>query len=101
MSTDQLSFDDPPAQRHSRTSREAARAIKDHAPSLRDRVLGCIERCGPITDQAGAVTLGMSENTWRPRRVELVAEGLVRADAETQHTLSGREAVAWVACEPL
>jgi predicted ArsR family transcriptional regulator len=96
----QLTFDDPPAQKHSRTSRAAAAAIKEHAPTLRERVYYAIMTYGPITDQALAERLGLSENTVRPRRVELVAAGLVRADAELGRTSSGRAAMRWVTCNP-
>lgn len=97
---EQLTFDDPPAQRHSATSRAAAEAIKEHAPSIRQRVYDLIAYAGPISDQQIAVTLGLAENTVRPRRVELVAEGLVQAHYETVLTASKRQATAWVVSEP-
>lgn len=100
MTLEQLTFPDPPAQRHSRTSRQAAERIKDHAPSIRERVYEVIRREGPISDQRLASTLGLAENSIRPRRVELVAEGLVRAHYETVLTASNRQATAWVLSEP-
>jgi len=38
----------------------------------------------------------MSENTYRPRRVELMSAGLVRAYHQVGTTKSGRSAVQWV-----
>lgn len=96
---EQLDLLNPPAQRHSSTSRAAAKAIKDHAPSIRERVYALIAYAGPISDQQIATTLNLAENTVRPRRVELVAEGLVRAAPDVVRTASGRQATAWIASE--
>ena len=96
----QLTFDDPPAQRHSRTSREAAEAIREHALTLRERVYWYIVAHGPCTDEEIALGLELNPSTARPRRIELVAEGLVRAAPETKRTLARREATAWVSTEP-
>lgn len=100
MVIEQLDIFDPPAQRHSRTSRLAAKEIKPYVPSIRQRVLEVIIREGPISDQAIADRLEMAENTVRPRRVELVAEGWARAAPDTVLTRSKRQATAWVAAEP-
>lgn len=91
---------DPPFQAHSSTSRKASREIKPYVPSIRQRVLECIIRQGPISDQSIAEHLGLAENTVRPRRVELVAEGWARAAPDTVLTRSKRQATAWVAAEP-
>ena len=96
----QLSFSDPPAQRHSGTSVAAARAIKAKAPSLRERVYYFIMAHGPVTDQEIAEGLGLDPSTARPRRIELVAAGKVRCHHETRRTASGHAAHAWVTCEP-
>lgn len=97
----QLDIFDPPAQRHSKTSRAAAKSIKPYVPSIRQRVLEVIIKQGPISDQAIAASLGLAENTVRPRRVELVADGWVRAAPDTVLTRSRRQATAWIASEPL
>ena len=89
-------FSQPPAQRHSSTSLAAAESIKPHVTELQARVLRCIQSCGPISDQAIAVTLGLSENTARPRRIELTAAGFVRAAPELVTNASGRKAVGWI-----
>jgi hypothetical protein len=86
----------PPAQRHSPTSREAAEKIKSGTPTLRSRVYKFIKVCGPVTDEQIALGLGLNPSTARPRRVELVSMGLVRAAAELGKTNSGRSAMAWV-----
>ena len=91
---------DPPAQRHSRTSREAAEAIKPHVASIRERVYLYVMAHGPCTDQSIAIGLDLAENTVRPRRVELMAQGAIRADAELGVTSSGRRANRWVTSEP-
>ena len=92
--------DDQPAQRHSRTSRAAAKEIKPYVPSIRQRVHEVIIKEGPISDQAIAIKLGLAENTVRPRRVELVAHGWARAAPDTVLTKSKRQATAWIAAEP-
>ena len=96
----QLTFDDAPAQRHSRTSRQAAEAIKPHVLTLKERVLCFITAHAPVTDEEIAEGLGLNPSTARPRRVELVAEGLVRAAPDTKRTSSGRRATAWMPLEP-
>lgn len=85
------------AQRHSATSVAAARSMTQIAPTLRDRVLRFIESAGPVTDEEIAVTLGLNPSTARPRRIELVADGLVMAAPETRPTAAGRAATAWIA----
>jgi hypothetical protein len=86
-----------PDQRHSPTSVAAARQIEPVRETLRDHVYHLIADAGPITDEAIATTLGLNPSTARPRRVELVALGLVRAAPELHKTSSGRSAMAWVA----
>lgn len=90
----QWSFFDPPAQRHSSESLEAAAEIANAAPNLRARVLAAIEELGPLTDEQIARVTGIAPNTARPRRVELVDAGLV-AKVGVSRTQSGRKAAAW------
>ena len=89
-------FDQPPAQRHSLTSVAAAESIEASVSAPRERVRRAIETYGPVTDEHIAVVTGLSPNTARPRRVELVAAGIVMAHHATQTTASGRQATAWV-----
>lgn len=97
MSLEQLDIFEAPAQRHSATSRAAATQIAPHAPTLRARVLAYIAKNGPCSDEQIANALGLNPSTARPRRIELVAEGLVRAHYETGKTSSGRSATLWIA----
>ena len=88
-----------PAQSHSETSVAAAELIEPHAGSLRAQVLDCIRKFSPlgITDDGIQQALGMNPSTQRPRRIELVAAGLVADSGRTRNTISGRQATIWVA----
>ncbi len=91
-------FGDPPAQRHSPTSTAAAEAIIPHLPPLRLAVLLAIRGAADgLTDEEGVGVTGLSPNTWRPRRVELMRAGLVVDSGRTRRAKSGRRAVVWVA----
>jgi len=91
--------DDPPAQRHSGTSREAAEQIAGVSGPLRRAVyewlLGRGDQGG--TDEEIQDALNMPASTQRPRRVELVETGFVRDSTRTRLTRSRRKAVVWVA----
>ena len=89
-------FSQAPAQRHSSTSREAARLIDPTANKLRQRVFDCIREHQPVTDERIAELTGLNPSTARPRRIELVQAGLIRAGGVSRKTRSGRNAVAWV-----
>jgi hypothetical protein len=88
---------DPPAQRHSRPSVEAAEAIRPSTNRLRQRVFDYIESRGAdgATDQECQKDLGMDESTQRPRRWELAQARLI-TQAGTRRTKSGRAATVWV-----
>lgn len=90
----QLAFGDAPAQSHSPTSVAAAKAIKPKVSGLRRRVLEFLANAGPATDEDMQIRMAMSPNTQRPRRVELVRDGLV-AQFDTGQTRAGRAAVLW------
>jgi len=81
------------------TSDAAAMAISESAHTLRARVLGYLLglRERGATDEEAQHALGMNPSTQRPRRGELVEQGLVRDSGRTRATLSGRQAVVWVA----
>jgi hypothetical protein len=49
------------------------------------------------TDEEIQVALNLSPNTERPRRIELVAQGLVEKSGITRFTSSHRKAAVWVA----
>lgn len=85
----------PPYRRGSDTSKKAAAAVADKAPSQRERVLSVL-RLGPLTDEQIAARLGLRDNTVRPRRIELKNLGLI-VEAGTAMTTSGRAATLWKA----
>lgn len=97
MTTPRALFADPPAQQHSATSVAAAQAIRSNAQTLRARVLEYLQSRGETgaTDEEIQAGLGMAQNTQRPRRVELVAGGLVIDSGKTWATASGRQATVW------
>lgn len=88
----------PPSVRSSRTSAAAADGIRSGSAKLRQQVLDLLRACpGGLTDEELQQRLGMNPSTERPRRVELVALGLVADSGRTGRTASGRSAVLWVA----
>lgn len=88
------------AQEHSATSREAAAKIEPTRNEKRAVVLRAIELHGGLTDEQVAELTGMDPNTARPRRIELIAEKLVRDSGRTRVTRSGRKAVVWEKVPP-
>jgi hypothetical protein len=87
-------FSQPPYQRHSETSKAAADSVKESAGTLREQVYDCIVQWGPICDEVISAMTGIPPNTVRPRRVELLRAGRIKAWGKTR-TRSGRSAVAW------
>lgn len=90
-------FPDPPAQRHSETSRAAALSMKPRAGNLRALVLAFIRSRGEggATDEEIQEALAMPASTQRPRRIELVSGALVVDSGLTRPTRSGRQATVW------
>jgi predicted ArsR family transcriptional regulator len=88
-----FNHENPPFRRHSTTSKTAAAMVAEKTPSQRERVL-MILGTEPLTDEGIAVRLGMRENTVRPRRIELLRQGLI-VGAGTALTSSGRPANLW------
>lgn len=84
----------PPAIRDSATSRRAAESAAPRARTLRAQVLDLLR--DPLTDDQGAERLGVSPNTYRPRRVELVRRGDVVRVATGKST-AGNPAAIWQA----
>lgn len=79
------------------TSIEAAGAMTNaRAESIRLSVLTEL-RLRPQTDQELAERLGVSGNTIRPRRIELVESGMVRDSGERRLTKAKRKAIVWEA----
>ena len=88
----------PPYQRHSVTSKEAALEMLPTAGTLRRQVYDYLRsRPGGLTDEEIQDQMDMPPSTERPRRVELVAAGLVKDSGRVRKTRSGRKAVVWIA----
>lgn len=80
-------------------SQNAAETVKPYVNRLRQRVYDLIKSAGyqGLTDEMIQHQLRMNANTERPRRVELVKSGKVKAGTFRYYTSSGRPATAWVA----
>ena len=91
--------DHAPYVRGSETSKAAAEDIEPNAGTLRAKVFAALKGIGPVgyTDEELQNVLGMNPSTQRPRRIELVAAGLVADSGTTRKTRSGRAATVWVA----
>jgi len=97
---DQMTFSDAVG-KHQRTgqsptSRAAAVEAVPLTGSKRAAVYECIQRLGGATDEQIQIVLGMNPSTQRPRRVELVDQGLIKDSGRMEPTRSGRKAVVWV-----
>lgn len=95
------SFDDSEglvSRKHPDTSFDAATLVYPRSGTQRRRVYDEIRKSG----ESGACdievqdSLGMEGNSVRPRRVELVRDGLVR-DSGRRRSFKGRNCVVWVA----
>lgn len=63
----------------------------------RDRVLHHLKTIGPATDEEMSLHLSIPGNTLRPRRIELVREGLIKETGSLKTTVAGRSATIWQA----
>ena len=88
-------WENPPHRRGSETSKAAAASVATKTPSMRERVLEVLRR-EALTDEQIAERLNMRLNTARPRRIELVGDGLV-IQAGKVLASSGRQAATWKA----
>lgn len=82
------------------TSEAAARAIEPAQGTLRYEVWQFIRSRGEkgATDEEMQNALAMNPSTQRPRRGELLKDGLIR-ESGLRPTASGRKAVVWVVIE--
>jgi hypothetical protein len=88
---------EPPSQKHSRTSRDAAASIKRHIGPSHRRILAWLDaHPSGGSDERIAADLGMTQNTFRPRRRELQMMEYVCDSGRTELTHSRRDAVIWV-----
>jgi hypothetical protein len=85
---------EPPAQRHSQTSKAAAAQIKKAIGPLHKLILAHLKD-KPSTDEEIMSALDMNGNTERPRRRELELMGKIEDSGKTRRTKSGRDAVIW------
>ncbi len=94
---DTLPLHPPPYQRGSATSSAAAAEIEPKVNRLRRQVLDYLRIVGEAgaTDEEIQRWCNMQGNTERPRRKELVRDGLVVDSGTTRKTESGRQAVVW------
>lgn len=88
-----------PFQSHSETSREAATYIAASVRTQRERVFQylAMRGAGGATDEEIQTALSMNPNTQRPRRIELVQQGVVTFRANfKRRTMAGRKAQVWI-----
>lgn len=88
-----------PFQSRSYTSLLAAKSIEPKAGTLRAAVLKYIRVLGEhgATDDECQADLGMEGSTQRPRRIELLQQGLIHDSGKERLTRSGKKAVVWTA----
>ena len=79
---------------HPATSHAAAANHRLRSGTTRYRVLLALTTCD-LTDEEMQQSLAMSPNTQRPRRVELVADGLVESTPRRRRTSSGNWSMVW------
>jgi hypothetical protein len=99
-----LREDSVPFQRHSPTSAEAAKMMSGPlAAKLRRQVYQFVTVQGDYgaTDEEIQDHLCMNPSTERPRRVELVQEGLVVDSGGVRFTKARRRAVVWWNTDPV
>ena len=88
-----------PGVRKSATSMAAAKLMEGERAPLLAQIYYALLGLLPdgLTDEEGQDLLGISGNTYRPRRVELGEAGLVKSSLTTRKTKAKREAVVWTA----
>lgn len=77
------------------TSREAYASVVNDLGAMRAKVYRALHR-KPRTDEELIRLTGLSPNSCRPRRVELVEMGLVQDSGQRKQTRSGRWAIVWM-----
>ena len=68
-----FAVEDPPAQRHSSTSKLAGQKIKRRAGKIRARVIAAFQNAGAVglTDLEGQASTLICGDSWRPARIAL------------------------------
>jgi predicted ArsR family transcriptional regulator len=77
------------------TSQDAAEAMAEHAPTLRERILFLIGFEGPATTDEMAERLNVSVLAVRPRFSELRTMGKIEQTGERRTNASGMTANVW------
>ena len=80
------------------TSISAAKNAFPRSGSKRQKIYNAIKLFGGLTDEEIERTLELPGNTVRPSRVTLVRDALVMDSGRTRKTISGNDAIVWVAC---
>lgn len=80
------------------TQLEAANLALPRSGTARAKLYDLIVEAGErgVTDEEAQWQLGMSANTQRPRRNELMRAGLIKDSGRTRQTRSGARATVWV-----
>lgn len=87
-------YPNSPGYKRTKTSRAAARAIKDKAPTLRERAMEVLRAYSSTSDEI-ARALGVSILALRPRISELVELGMVEESGNYRENDSGKLACVW------
>lgn len=82
---------------HGRTAHAAAKDIESVSGAQRRAVYQALLVSDGLTDGEIQIRLDLDPSSERPRRVELVRDGLVVDSGRTRLTQSGRRATVWVA----
>lgn len=91
----------PPHQQNSDTSRESAKAVAPKFSSRMVLLLDAIYKSGNVgvTDEEGQARLSIDGNSYRPARVILSHNGMIRDSEIRRKTKSNRNAAVWVITE--
>lgn len=89
-----LHYPDTPGYKRNGTSREAANAVADTAPKMRDRILALL-RIRPRSADECAESLGASILYVRPRLSELARAGRIAPTGNRVRNASGKAAMTW------
>lgn len=89
----------PPPTNASVTRRAASVAIRPHVAGQRAKILRVLHELGDAgaTDAELQSLLNMRGDSERPRRIELVRDGLVLDSGRVRLSPAGRVAIVWIA----
>jgi predicted ArsR family transcriptional regulator len=88
-------YPDHPGAKVAGTSQDAADAMAEHAPTLRERCLDLITRRGDLTTDEAAELLNVSVLAVRPRFSELRTMGKIEHTGARRTNESGMTANVW------